>query len=74
MNEVFHKVDVGNFSELRQGITNVLEKEDLLHIQCLNDRLNHLSRGQLMSGLDAMERDGLVEIRKAKQDLFVSLA
>lgn len=72
--EVFHKVDIGNFSEIRTQITRVLERIDFLHIQSLNQEMGHLNRAQLMSALDALEREKLVEIRKTGSDLYVSLA
>lgn len=73
MSEVFHKTDIYNFSETKKAIVGILERTDFLHVQSLNDALGYLSRGQLMCALDAMERQGLVEIRKSKQDIYVSL-
>ena len=51
-----------------------MERTDFLHIQTLNETLRHLSRGQLLCALDALERAGTVEIRKMGRDLYASIA
>lgn len=75
MHETYHKVDLGNFAEIKSRVVEVLEDMDSLHIESLQVELGgRLSRGQLMCALDSMERDGLVEIRKVGPDIYVSLA
>lgn len=74
MHETYHKVDLGNFAEIKSEVIEVLGNTDFLHIKSLQQELGgHISRGQLMCALDSMEREGLVSLRKAKQDIYVSL-